>query len=112
MLPSLKPSGTIFVWLYWNVPGWKFKLRSVIRRAVVPLPLAVRRAVSYAFVPVVALGGRGGASFRRGGGSLRELAVVQLDYFTPKSGISTLRPRCMGGFAISDSTKWRQVGRA
>ena len=84
VLPALKPSGTIFVWLYWKVPGWKFKLRSVIRRAVVPLPLAVRRAVSYAYVPVVALGGRGGASFRRGGASLRELAVVQLDYFTPK----------------------------
>ena len=84
VLPALKPSGTIFVWLYWKVPGWKFKLRSVIRRAVVPLPLAVRRAVSYAYVPVVALGGRGGASFRRGDASLRELAVVQLDYFTPK----------------------------
>jgi SAM-dependent methyltransferase len=77
VLPALKPGGTIFVWLYWAVPGWKFKLRSLIRSAVVPMPLFVRKAVSYAYVPLVALKGRDGHS-------LRELAVVSLDYFTPK----------------------------
>ena len=72
----MKPDGTIYVWLYWHVPGLKFKVRRLVRRAVVPFPLAVRKAAAYGWVPVTKLLG---SDY-----SLREIARASLDFFTPK----------------------------
>jgi 2-polyprenyl-3-methyl-5-hydroxy-6-metoxy-1,4-benzoquinol methylase/uncharacterized protein YbaR (Trm112 family) len=73
---AVAPSGAIYVWLYWRVPGVKSRVKAVIRKAIRPLPDPVKRAVAMPF----ALQGW----LRDRSLSLQEHFLIQHDFFTPR----------------------------
>jgi SAM-dependent methyltransferase len=75
---ALAPGGRIFVWLYWRVPGRSYAVRSILRRAMAPLPLGAKHAL---VLPIAAV-----SALRHSGQNLswRERVVIELDFFTPK----------------------------
>lgn len=85
---ALAPGGTIFVWLYWREPGVKYRIKTALRRTLTPLPLVVKRAVSFAFVAQAMARQQLRVMVRRQGDRprlrWREHFVVQHDFFTPR----------------------------
>jgi SAM-dependent methyltransferase/uncharacterized protein YbaR (Trm112 family) len=84
---AVAPGGSIFVWLYWRVPGWQARLSEGLRRVLAPLPAPVKHAVVLALLlPQSLIRERLRARRRRERRSLnwREILVRQLDSFTPR----------------------------
>ncbi len=88
LLRALAPGGTVFVWLYWDVPGLRSKLSEALRRTISPLPAPVKHGLVWALVPqsklrqyVRELRGRSDPSERLG---WRETLVRMLDSYTPR----------------------------
>lgn len=74
---AVRPGGILFVWLYSKRPGAAYLLRSLLRRAVRPLPPPIRTA---AVTAIAALGWL----LRRRGRTWPEILVVEVDFFTPR----------------------------
>jgi SAM-dependent methyltransferase/uncharacterized protein YbaR (Trm112 family) len=88
VIKALAPGGTVFVWLYWDVPGLKPKLSEAVRRVVSPLPAPLKHAVVWALLPQSLLrqyirSVRAGTG-RQGRLNRREVLVRMLDSYTPK----------------------------
>jgi ubiquinone/menaquinone biosynthesis C-methylase UbiE/uncharacterized protein YbaR (Trm112 family) len=88
VLKVLAPGGTVFVWLYWQVPGLRPKLSEALRRTISPLPAPVKHGIVRALVPqsmlrqyVRELRGRSDPSERL---NRRETMVRMLDSYTPR----------------------------
>jgi SAM-dependent methyltransferase/uncharacterized protein YbaR (Trm112 family) len=88
LVPALAPGGTMFVWLYWNVPGLRPKLAEAVRRLVAPLPARAKHGVVWALVPQNLV--RQELRIRRGRQrpddrlNTREVLVRMLDSYTPR----------------------------
>jgi SAM-dependent methyltransferase len=74
---ALRPGGTIFIWLYWRVPGRLYDGRRALRKGMAPLPVKVKHVLvaPLAFQNWVR---------HRSDHTWRETLVVQLDYYTPR----------------------------
>jgi 2-polyprenyl-3-methyl-5-hydroxy-6-metoxy-1,4-benzoquinol methylase len=85
---AVKPGGIIFLWVYWRENKLTYRFKTRLRQVIAPLPLFVRRAIAFAFVPQ-AMARQVVRRLRRlegptVEGSWREHLVVQLDFFTPR----------------------------
>lgn len=78
VVKSLRPGGSIFIWLYWRVPGRRYAVKSALRRVMAPLPVKAKHAL---IIPVVA---QNALRHRGEDVSWRERMITQLDYFTPR----------------------------
>lgn len=74
---SLRPGGKIFVWLYWRVPGGRYRVRRALRRGMAPLPVKVKHVLVLPLAFQNWLRHRSEVTWR-------ETLVVQLDYYTPR----------------------------
>jgi ubiquinone/menaquinone biosynthesis C-methylase UbiE len=88
VVKALAPGGTMFVWLYWDVPGIKPKLSELVRRGVSPLPAPLKHGVVWALLPQ-SLIRQYVRSIRSGTGAegrlnWREVLVRMLDSYTPR----------------------------
>lgn len=77
---AVRPGGILFVWLYWRLPGRRYRARLALRRLIGPLPT---RAKTLVVVPVAALGWLLDRARRRRR-NWREILIVELDFFTPR----------------------------
>jgi len=85
LLPALSPGGTIFVWLYWRVPGAKARAAEVLRRAISPLPSPLKHSAVRVLVPQSLIRNR--IRVARGRAeplNSREIMVRMLDSYTPR----------------------------
>jgi 2-polyprenyl-3-methyl-5-hydroxy-6-metoxy-1,4-benzoquinol methylase len=73
---AVAPGGAIYVWLYWRVPGVKSRVKTVLRKAIRPLPDPAKRAVA---MPFAFQGWVRDRSL-----SLQEHFLIQHDFFTPR----------------------------
>jgi 2-polyprenyl-3-methyl-5-hydroxy-6-metoxy-1,4-benzoquinol methylase/uncharacterized protein YbaR (Trm112 family) len=88
VIKALAPGGTIFIWLYWDVPGLKPTLSEALRRVVSPLPARLKHAVVWALLPQSLIrqyirSVRDGTG-RAGRLNRREVLVRMLDSYTPR----------------------------
>jgi SAM-dependent methyltransferase/uncharacterized protein YbaR (Trm112 family) len=80
LIEALAPGGTIYLWLYWRVPGLRSRMKLELRRLVAPLPTRLKHAL---VLPVAMQGFiRDWAGARRR--TWREHVLTQLDFFTPR----------------------------
>jgi SAM-dependent methyltransferase len=85
VLTSVAPGGSLFVWLYWRVPGLHARLSEIGRQAISPLPAALKHAVVWLLVPPALLRNRiRAARGRTERLNTRELTVRMLDSYTPR----------------------------
>jgi 2-polyprenyl-3-methyl-5-hydroxy-6-metoxy-1,4-benzoquinol methylase/uncharacterized protein YbaR (Trm112 family) len=85
VLPAVAPGGSMFVWLYWRVPGLHARLSEVVRRGISPLPAPLKHGIVWMLVPPTLLRNRVRAA--RGKTqrlNARELTVRMLDSYTPR----------------------------
>lgn len=88
LLHALAPGGTVFIWLYWRVPGLRPMVSEGLRRSISPLPAPLKHAVVWALAPqsmlrqgIRELRGRSDPSERL---NHRETMVRMLDSYTPR----------------------------
>jgi SAM-dependent methyltransferase/uncharacterized protein YbaR (Trm112 family) len=86
--PLVAPGGSIYVWLYWQVPGLAYRLKSAVRKVVAPMPEPAKHAFvrvwvlqSVARKHVRRLTGRAQPGDER---TWREQLVTLLDHYTPR----------------------------
>lgn len=82
------PGGTMFVWLYWEVPGLKYRLSRLIRRILCRLPAKAKHAIVKSILLPQSMA-RQWVRTRVGIGDQRRLGwrerlVVLLDSYTPR----------------------------
>jgi SAM-dependent methyltransferase len=85
---ALAPGGTLYIWVYWRVPGRRNRFNETIRRAVAPLPAPLKHGLVQAWL-LPALGLRRvrkvlGRSRPYDELNRRETLVLLLDRFTPR----------------------------
>jgi ubiquinone/menaquinone biosynthesis C-methylase UbiE/uncharacterized protein YbaR (Trm112 family) len=88
LLRALAPGGTVFIWLYWRVPGLRPMVSEGLRRAISPLPAPLKHGAVWALAPqsmlrqrIRELRGRSDPSERL---NHRETMVRMLDSYTPR----------------------------
>jgi len=78
---TVAPGGRLFVWLYWSVPGMKYRLRTRLRNVVAPLPMPVKHSLTVALGAEKALRSR---ITRSGDLNWRESMIGAHDFYTPR----------------------------
>jgi SAM-dependent methyltransferase len=88
VLRTLKPGGTVYIWVYEPIPGVRHRLKGIFRSLVAPLPAPVKQAIMYLWLPQAMLRqhlrtllGRNEPQDRL---KWRERLVLLMDHYTPR----------------------------
>jgi SAM-dependent methyltransferase len=88
LVPSLAPGGTVYIWLYWKLPGLRHRVNQGLRALIAPLPPVVKHNAVRLLLVVVLLmrviRRRSGRTRPQDDLSARELLVLLLDHHTPR----------------------------
>jgi SAM-dependent methyltransferase len=88
IVPSLKPGGRIFIWVYRRVPGLMHRFKEVFRRLLAPLPLRVKHILVAFWLPQAMLRQHLRATIGRSVPNerltWRERFLMLLDHYTPQ----------------------------
>lgn len=86
--PLVAPGGQIYAWLYGRTPGLAHRMRTVVRKVVVPLPPAAQRSLMRVWtaqsIARQELRRRTGRARPDDGVTYREKLVTLLDHYTPR----------------------------